>query len=194
MAPAYRWLLKWSRTLHIFLPLLALLLVLFFALTGFMLNHEDWFGLYDARTKTAEGAMPSVLLAEPDKLLIVERLRAEYGATGVMDSFDIEEDSLKVVFKGPGRLTEASISRATGHTDLLYQSCGLLGQLSDLHRGKGSGPAWSLVIDSVCVLLLLISTTGLVLWLSLQTRRRLGLAGLLLGATVFLAVYFLFVP
>jgi hypothetical protein len=44
------------------------------------------------------------------------------------------------------------------------------------------------------VALLLISATGLVLWFSLRSRGRLGLATLLLGAALGLGVYFWFIP
>ncbi|HEV3027619.1 MAG TPA: PepSY-associated TM helix domain-containing protein, partial [Planctomycetota bacterium] len=44
MGAAGRRLLSVSRTLHIYLTMLACLLLLFFGSTGFMLNHADWFG------------------------------------------------------------------------------------------------------------------------------------------------------
>jgi len=194
MPPAYRSFLKWSRTLHIFLTLLGLLLLLFFAVTGFLLNHEEWFGVYEPQTRTMQGSLPTGLLSEPDKLMVVEKLRSDFGATGALDSFEVEEDTLRVVFKSPGRQTEASIRRAGGELEVTHQASGLLGRLADLHRGKGSGAVWSLVIDSACILLMVISLTGVILWLSLQTRRWLGLVAVTIGLTVCLAVYFVFVP
>jgi hypothetical protein len=194
MTRGRRLLLKWTRTLHIYVTMLGLLLVLFFAVTGFMLNHGEWFALHEARTHTAEGVLPTPILEGPDKLAVVERLRDDFGATGALDSFETDEDTLKVVFKSPGRQTEATIQRADGRTEVTYESWGLLGRLTDLHRGKATGAAWELIIDGACVLLLIISSTGLILWLHLQTRRRLGLAALAVGLALCVMVYFVFVP
>ena len=45
MTRGYRLLIKSARTVHIYTTLTGLLLILFFAFTGFVLNHEDWFQL-----------------------------------------------------------------------------------------------------------------------------------------------------
>jgi len=39
----YRLVVKWARTVHVYLTLFGFGLLLFFAVTGFMLNHEDMF-------------------------------------------------------------------------------------------------------------------------------------------------------
>jgi hypothetical protein len=194
MTDGYRRLLRWTRTFHIYLAMLGLLLLLFFAATGFMLNHPEWFGLVEGRRRTAEGRLPTAILAPVDKLAVVERLRSEFGATGAMDSFEVEEESLRVVFKGPGRQTEATIQRADGQAEVTHESYGLAGLLTDLHRGKATGGSWALIIDAACVLLMLISTTGLILWTSLRTRRVVGLLALLLGGTLCAVIYLALVP
>ena len=127
MSPAKRIVLRWTRTLHIYLTLLALLLLLFFAVTGFMLNHADWFSLEEVQTRTKEGHLPTAVLSDPpDKLAVVERLRADFGVAGLVDSFEIEEDELRVVFTGPGQRTEATIERAEGLTKVVSESHGLM--------------------------------------------------------------------
>src|SRR5262245_4626433 len=140
MSDASRWLLKWTRTLHIYLGVFALLALLFFAATGFMLNHGDWFGLVEAHTHTTEGDLPTEVLAEPlDKLQIVERLRADYEAVGLVDSFEVEETELRVVFKSPGHVVDVRMNRETGHVEAETESWGVVGRLTDLHRGKSTG-------------------------------------------------------
>lgn len=190
----YRTFLKWTRTLHIYLTLVALLLLLFFAATGFILNHEDWFGLGEPQAHTAQGTIPTDILRQPDKLLVVERLRSEFGASGALDSFNADDETLDVVFKSPGRKFEATIDRSDGRTEIVSESWGLAGRLSDLHKGKAAGSAWKLIIDATCVFLIAISLTGLTLWASLRRRRRKGLIALAVGVVVCVAVYLLFVP
>jgi len=194
MSHAHRLLLKWARTAHVYLTLFGLGLVLFFAVTGFLLNHEEWFGVEVTSTRTTTGTVPTGLLKEPDRLAVVELLRKDFGARGTVDAFEAEADSLRVVFAGPGRRDEAEIGRADGRVTVTHSSRGLLGLLTDLHRGKSTGRAWGLLIDGVCVLLLVVSATGLVLWSSLRSRGRHGLAVLGLGLAASAGVYYLFVP
>ena len=78
--------------------------------------------------------------------------------------------------------------------ELVYKSHGLVGIVLDLHRGKASGRAWSLIIDGVCLLVLIVATTGLILWQSLRGRGHYGLVVIALGLALGVGVYFAFVP
>ena len=98
-----------------------------------------------------------------------------------------------MVFAGPGRRDEAVIERADGRTTVTHLTRGFLGVVLDMHRGKSTGLAWGVVIDSVCVLLLTVSATGLILWSSLRNRARHGLAVMGLGLLAGVGVYVLFV-
>lgn len=194
MSTGHRLLLKWARLIHVYLTLLGLGLLLFFGVTGFMLNHEDWFGPERIEKKETVN-LPTGLLKAPDKLAIVELLRKDHDATGAVDTFDDrDEDRITVIFKRPSVEFEAVIQRADGQTEITRTMRGPVGVLLDLHRGKATGAAWGVVIDSVCVLLLIISATGLILWQSLRGRARHGLAVLGLGVAISVGVYFAFVP
>lgn len=183
-----------SRTLHVYLTMFAFLLMMFFAVTGLLLNHEDWLGADTVRPVERTGDFPVALLAGPDKLMIVERLRAQYGAVGAVSTFDVDDASLRIEMKGPGRHTEAEIDRRTGKATISVEQRGLFLRLDDLHRGKDSGPVWRWVLDVSALLLFLGSVTGLVMWIGLPRRRRWGVAALVSSLVVCLAIYFAFVP
>ncbi len=185
---------SWSRTIHIYISMLGLLSVIFFSVTGIMLNHEEWFGFATPHVVKKEGSIPEAMAKEPDKLLIVEKLRKDLSATGALDSFEIEDDNLRLSFKSPGRHTDVTIQRADGHAEVSLESYGLSGRLVDLHRGTDAGPAWRFIIDATAVLLLITCATGMLLWCLVPKWRPLGLAALgfcLLGCIV---VYFALVP
>jgi uncharacterized protein len=200
MRAVYKWLMKWTRTLHIYISMFALLALFFFAATGFMLNHEAWFGFKEPQPQTVEGDLPPDLVAASidkeavDKFHISERLRAATGASGLVDSFEVEDDTVRVVFRSPGRLMDVTIERETGHFKGEHDSRGLAGRLTDLHKGANAGGPWGLIIDGVSILLLFISLTGLVLWLSLKKRILIGVVAVFLGTATLLAIYFVFVP
>jgi hypothetical protein len=188
-----RW-MPFVRTTHIYLTMMALLLFLFFGATGFMLNHGDWFGLEEVRTKESKGTLPAAILRPLDKLAVVEKLRAEFGAAGGLDAFEEEPDRLRAVFLRPGGRTEAVIERADGSVVATTETRGIATVLTDLHRGAGTGGAWKLLIDGASLLLLAAALTGLTLWLSLPRRRRVGLMTLAAGVLVSVLTYVLLVP
>jgi hypothetical protein len=191
---AYRWFCKLTRLVHLFLGMAGLWLLLFFSVTGFMLNHDDWFGLDEPHQSSVEGTTPTHLLEGPDRLGIVEHLRAEYGATGRMEAFEIEDDQIKVVFKKPGLELEAIISREDGGTVLTSESRGLAGWLTDLHRGKTTAAPWTFAIDMTSILFLTIAVSALLLWFTLHGRRRLGLIALGTGLVGSVVLVYLALP
>jgi hypothetical protein len=194
MGPAGRRFLSISRTLHIYFTMLVCLMLLFFGATGFMLNHADWFGLEAIRTGTREGTLSRTMLAPVDRLAVVEGLRAGVGAVGAVDSFEVEEESLRIVFRRPGYRAEASVRRADGRVELSTEERGTAALLTDLHKGANAGKAWKWVIDGTAVLLVLGSLTGLILWISLPRRRAIGIVALLAGLLGSLATYRMLVP
>ena len=185
---------KWFRTLHIYLSMMGLVLVFFFSATGFMLNHEDWFGLGDIETRTENVTVPAKLLAAPDKLGVVEWLRQECHVTGAVASFGVEEAALQISFRSPGRQCVVAINRSSGEAQLEFQWQGVLGRINELHRGLDAGPAWKLVIDLSALLLAISAGTGLFLWSLVPKWRAYGIAAVVVSVAACLAVYFLAVP
>ena len=181
-----------ARTIHLYLTLFALTLVLLFSVTGFMLNHEDWFTPAEPHTRTRTGTVPTEILIEPDKFAVSEFLRKEFEVVGLVDSFEADEDRVRVVFKRPGVEVEAVIQREEGQAEVTPHSRGVGGILLDLHRGKSTGLVWSVVIDAVCAVLLVVAATGLILFSSLKGRGLYGLLVLGVGVAASVAVILMF--
>jgi len=84
-------------------------------------------------------------------------------------------------FAAPPKLSEF----ASGHDHFA-------GLVTDLHKGKSEGVVWSrgwsLVIDAVCALTIVMSATGVYLWWSLKSRGRYGLPLIALGILASFAV------
>lgn len=185
---------KWARMLHIFLSMFGLLMLMFFASTGLMLNQEEWFGYAEPRVAMREGTIPNDLLINPDKLAVVELLRKDFMATGAMKSFEADPDELNIVFKSLGRRTQAVITRADGHTEVTIENHGFIGRVVELHRGVDAGNAWRRIIDISAVVFLIIGLSGLSLWFFVPKWRPLGLAAVAICLSVAAAVYFTVVP
>jgi hypothetical protein len=172
----------------------AFVMMMFFAVTGIVLDHEDWFAGGDVPSTEVQGELPVALLKEPDKLMVVEALRSRFGAAGAVTTFDVNDQELRIELRGPGRRTEAQIDRLTGKTTVSTDRRGLLIRLDDLHRGKDAGTAWRFVLDGSAVLLFLGALTGIMMWFALPRRRTLGVIALVASIVICGAVYVMFVP
>lgn len=184
-----------TRTVHIYLTVFAMLLMVFFAATGLLLNHEEWVTASEAAPVETTGTLSMSLLAPaPDTARIVETLRTVHGALGALSTFDNDGEELRVELRGPGRRFEAAITLSSGAMRITKEMRPFLIRMDDLHRGKDSGTAWSWLIDLSAILLLLGALTGITLWIALPKRRTLGLIALGLGVGVCVVVYLLIVP
>lgn len=221
MSPLFRWVVKWARTVHLYLTLFCLGLLLFFGVTGFMLNHEGWFVTPADTTKPCE--VPAEWVTEPDRheLELVELLRAKYGAVGSLTTvedlaaeadtagppakkpmLDVSQDEIRAVFKRPGTIVTAVLYReereAGGRTfkpgegEITFHTTGANGLLLDLHRGKDTSGPWHLVIDAIAVVYLVVAATGIVMWWSLKGRGRYGLAVVIAGIVLSVALVVVF--
>jgi hypothetical protein len=200
------------RWLHIYLSMFGLAAVLFFSVTGITLNHPDWaFGQVE-RHGEADGQLQPRWLSsehaadrpksdsasnssfEVAKLDVVEHLRKTHTIRGALADFRIDDNECLVTFKGPGYSADAFIDRATGHYHLTEVDHGVVALINDLHKGRDTGPVWSVVIDLAACLMTVISLTGLVLLFYLKLRRVSGLLVALIGGVVIVAVTWFFVP
>jgi hypothetical protein len=194
------------RWLHIYLSMFGLAAVLFFGVTGLTLNHPDWFFAGSERRVQAEGRVDPKWLrldapggeSDPSrqvaKLEVVEHLRKAHGVRGALAEFRAEEDECLVTFKGPGYAADAFIDRASGRYKLTQTYHGFIAIINDLHKGRDTGKAWSVLIDISALLMTVIALTGLVLLFYLKLRRVPGLVVVLIGTAVVVAVVLLGVP
>jgi hypothetical protein len=182
------------RTLHVYLTMFGLLVMLLFGVTGFTVNHEEWFGATTPRVTESEGQTPPTLIAKSDALRIVEHLRNTYRITGAMTDYDETADRLSLAFKQPGQTWEVTIEKPAGKTTIHAEAFNFAAVINNLHRGRYAGPAWRWVIDASALLIVLACATGIVLWLALPRRRTLGLIALALGIAGTLGVVYALVP
>lgn len=187
----YRSILHTSRAIHTYLSMLAIVLFVFFAATGFMLNHPGWFGIDDTDTRELTVTIPANVIDSRDKLALVEYLRTQ-GATGAVQPFDWPEDGdpFRVGFKSPRAQCDADITLPSRETALRIESRRLAGMLSRLHTARDAGQVWQLLLDITAALLILVSITGLILWQSLPKRRRWGFIAFVFSIASVAAAYF----
>lgn len=197
---------SWLLWAHVYVSMFSLAVVLFFSVTGITLNHPDWFLNDVERSARFEGVLhppwvsgKAVTIADDPKVLVnelavVEHLRAKHAIRGALASFTTDDYECQVSFKGPGYQADAFIDRETGRYQLTETAQGLVAILNDLHKGRDTGPVWSLVIDLSALLMTVVSVTGLGLLFYLKLRRRPGLVLLTIGALLTLLIVWKWVP
>lgn len=168
---------KWTRRLHSWLSLVSLLVVLFFAVTGLTLNHQDWAFGQEPVTTTTTGTLPAgaVTGGTVDFLAVSEYLRSTQGASGEITDHGVDGATGRVTYQGPGYTATATFDTSTRAFSLVSTRYGLVAIANDLHKGRHTSQAWSWLIDVAAVGLVLVAITGLLLQLFIVRTRRLGL-------------------
>lgn len=177
-----------SRTLHLYLSLLAFLTLLFFAVTGLTLNHPEWFG--EGAPRKLSGTLPGAPYLEGeavDWLRLAEDLRA-LGLRGRVADHGESGGEAWVSFRAPGYAADAQVDPKTGAYRLVVTDHGLVALLNDLHKGRDTGGGWKAFLDLSALFLALVSLTGLLLGVLLPKTRKAALLVLGLGALAFLAL------
>ena len=183
-----------SRWLHIYISMASFAILFFFAVTGFTLNHADWFASQQHTAQT-RGSIDAKLLANGvAKLEIVEFFRNAYHIHGAVKDFRIEDTDCSIALKAPGYAADIFIDRSNGRFELTETKMGLIAVVNDLHKGRDSGKAWAVLIDISAVLMTLVSISGLLLIFFLQKKRLSGLLVLAAGAVLVYLAYLAWVP
>ena len=187
-----------SRWLHIYLSMVSFAILLFFAVTGITLNHQDWFS-GAARTKQFHGTVDRKWIRPPagkevGKLEVVEYLRRTHNVRSGLSDFRVDDAQIAVSFKGPGYSADTLIERDSGKYELTETRQGLAAVMNDLHKGRDTGAVWAGIIDVSAGLMVLVSLTGLALIFFLQKRRMSGLIAVGIGGLLCWLVYLIFVP
>lgn len=188
-----------SRWLHIYLSMISFAILFFFAVTGLTLNHAEWFTGGRQSIVQAKGNLDLKWVKTSDanavaKLEIVEYLRRVHGVKGAMSDFRVDDAQCSVSFKGPGYTADAFIDRETGGYELTETRLGFVAIINDLHKGRDSGHAWSLIIDISAVLMTFVSLSGMVLIYFVKRRRFSGLIMAVVGAVICYLIYVRWVP
>jgi uncharacterized protein len=184
----------WSRVIHVYTSMIALLVVLFFAMTGLTLNHPDWTFGDSTTTTTATGTFPfdtELTTADGttggvDFLSISEYVRTTYDVRGDVDSFEATSTTSgttgSIAFKNPGYSADLFFDVDTGDFELTVEQQGWVAVMNDLHKGRDTGSGWKWVIDVAAGFLVVISLSGLTMQLFLRRRRRPALLAAGAGA------------
>lgn len=184
------------RIWHGYLSAFAFLALLFFAVTGILLNHPDALKVRvpppAEKTLTLTPAEVASLKAAPQPAPVLVKIVApRVRLKGRLKDSEAVGDELFVRMQGVRGSSDLRADLAAGTVSVVVEAQHPIAVANALHRGELAASAWRLVIDIAAVVLIALSLVGYVLFLSLRFRLRtaLVLTGLSLAAmlAVFLA-------
>jgi hypothetical protein len=182
------------RMLHAYLSAFAFIALMFFSVTGVLLNHPEWFENYEPKEKsgaiTLTAAEIAAATAQPEPAKALAAKAAEKRRLpGSYNSGVVEEGQAIIRLDGPKGTSDLTIDLATGQGEVRTTHASFNGLMMDLHRGKNSGGPWKVIIDATAYLVLALSVLGYILFFSLRFRLRTslvltGISLALLGAVI----------
>lgn len=193
--PRARQVFKACRWVHVYLSSAMLALLVFFCFTGILLNHTDWF---EGRGAYVEEELPIpehlTQLYETKEDPPIASAQAYIASTWDLHhprKVDLDLEIGEMVFDYPLPAGYALVTLMMRDGTMLFerQEGTTLAILNDLHKGRHSGPYWSLLIDGSALLIILVSLTGMVILLQ-QTKWRLS--GLMVALAGLLAPWLLY--
>lgn len=165
------------RVWHGYLSAIAFVWLLFFSITGILLNHPTWlrddkpaalsrqFRLQPKELASVRGK------AEPGPAL-VQAMRGQLGLKGQVDSSAVAGQLLFVRMRGASGSSELQLDLQSGQGRAVVESFGVATLFKELHRGEHAGRAWRLIIDITGFALVATSMLGLMIYLSMRFRLR----------------------
>ena len=168
------------RMLHAYLSAFAFIALIFFSVTGVLLNHPEWFEDYEPAERTLSVTLSQAQIAaakagkEPARALAAAAAE-KVSLPGAYSSGDIEGDQAIIRLDGPKGTSDLNIDLATGQGEVRTTKASFNGLMMDLHRGKNSGVPWRVFIDAIAYLVLAMSLLGYILFFSLRFRLKTSL-------------------
>lgn len=182
---------RFSRAVHAYLSAFAFITLIFFAVTGLLLNHPEWFAKADRPEEISEIVLDPAALdrlsidVEPGEA-IAAYLRQETRIIGQLSSADFFDDEVYLRFAGPRGQSDATVNLFSGESEIAVRRVGFIEFMNGLHRGRDSGAAWKLFIDISAILIFLLSLFGFILFFLIRFRRRTSLV--LIGLSLLVIV------
>ena len=181
------------RFVHVYASMIAFIVILFFGVTGLLLNHPAWLNGDEITNTSLIGTLPDTVVTEDGRvefLAVSEFLRSEEGIIGEVTNFDQIGSEGSINYTAPGFGASVRFDVETLDYVVNVQEEGFVNAMRDLHTGSDSGEAWSLVIDISAVFLMSVAVTGLGIQLFMRKRRRKALTWMVVGGVLTVALIF----
>ncbi len=172
-------------------------LLIFFSLTGISLNHHDWFEM-DGAEQNYSLELPEkisqLLTIEPPSIDTLKNHVQQQTGLSNPRSIDIASGEISFDYPLPAGYAFVTLQSDSATMDIEYKQGSLIALLNDLHKGRHTDSAWSLLIDVSALAIALLSISGLIILLQHSQRRFTGLLMVLSGTLTPVLIFMAWVP
>ncbi len=193
-------LFRQSRIWHGYLSAFAFIALIFFSITGLLLNHPEWFenageDVVKEQTLTLAPAdlAKARAAADPGKA-IAEIVRQKVKLVGAYKAGETIDEEALISFESVKGRSDITVDLVTGETEVAVERSDAVTVINELHRGKNSGKAWAVIIDATAIIVLILSIVGYVLFFSLRFRLKTSLILTGVSLLALFAVYWFLIP
>jgi hypothetical protein len=188
--------LRLIRDWHGYLSALAFLVLLFFAVTGVLLNHPDLYpgpGVpYEEKVFYLPAAELAQVKAAPDKeVAFFDAARRHAPVVGEFAGGAMMSGALVVRAEGVRGTSDLELNLTTGETQVNVSRHNAVTVLNGLHRGETAGRPWKFVLDVAAGVLIAMAIIGYALFFLLRFRLRTALILTGLSLAGFFAAFLL---
>lgn len=188
-----------SRMLHAYVSAFAFLALMFFSITGLLLNHPTWLQGETPPERSASVQLPradiaAALRADDQTAALAAAVMKRIKLKGAYKSGELIDGEAMLRLEGATGATDIIVNLDTGLAEATIQPATVTTIVNDLHKGKNTGAVWRLVIDITAVLVLVLSLIGYVLFFSLRFRLKTSLILTVVSLAAMGTIFILFVP
>lgn len=182
----------WARKIHLYSAIPLTFAMVFFSITGFLLNHPEWeFG--QTKTQQYEVTPPEFLLNETNwsqqyhqqALNLLLWLDKEHGLSGPESEIEWDEGVLILTIQGPGKHLLVELDTETQSFTLEAREHSFMALLNNVHRAKHVSGHWRLLSDVSALLMLVFSVSGLILLMANRVQAKTHMPLFVLGTSWF---------
>lgn len=163
-----------ARYVHGWLSAFAFIVLVFFSLTGLFLNHPEWFepakDEHVVKIELPENVLQSLQKQENPSNDLMAYIRQKESIVGRYQSSEVLDGEVMIRLESPAGSTDIWALMDTGEVEITQKPATAVSMISDLHRGKNAGTAWSWLIDISAIIILALSLAGYILFLSIKSR------------------------
>ena len=176
---------KWLRKMHGWIGLWGAVLGLLFGGTGILLNHRAVLKIPAAQTQesTVQLPLPDPAPADPQALAAwlksslkldpdPARVKLDPARTVAWgDRTLVQPARWSASFTSPSGAVAAEYWVGNNYVTLKRTDNNVFATLTNLHKGVGMGTAWVLLVDTLAGSIILLSLSGVTLWMLTHRRR-----------------------
>ena len=180
---------KIVRNIHLLLASFSLPFLIMYGVSAVQMSHSTWFQMKPA---VHERELPITAGLTDARAIAREIMDRDRAVKGEVSNVQPNDGGVVLRIVLPGTVREVRYERASGVARVKTSVAGVMGMLNRLHHWAGfwhepvSMKIWGLAVAMASAALVLLGASGIYMWFTRRSERRIGIA--LLGINLVFAI------